>query len=209
MKKFFLPLMVAFLSVVAVSCYQDERDASQRSQDSLQSIIDAKDGEISALFEMLNQIEDNLASISAKYSTVQELRHNNMESNATVKGEINEQFANLESGNDESSFSAKGNRDKKKENHSGRNNRNRNQFRDGRNHADGENKGKGDNRNDVSNRNRGENRAENENRNRNNNRGENGGQGENAGDGARNNRPRHHRHNRGKSGGNGNSEQSS
>ena len=97
MKKFFLPLVVAFLSVVAVSCYQDERDASQRSQDSLQSIIDAKDGEISALFEMLNQIEDNLASISAKYSTVQELRHNNMESNATVKGEINEQLANIES----------------------------------------------------------------------------------------------------------------
>lgn len=128
---------------------------------------------------------------------------------SVVKNALENHIANLESGNDESSFSAKGNRDKKKENHSGRNNRNRNQFRDGRNHADGENKGKGDNRNDVSNRNRGENRAENENRNRNNNRGENGGQGENAGDGARNNRPRHHRHNRGKSGGNGNSEQSS
>lgn len=97
MKKIFLSVAVVLLSLVAVSCYQDERDAAQRSQDSLQSIIDSKDGEISALFEMLNQIEDNLASISAKYSTVQELRHNNMESNATVKGEINDQLANIES----------------------------------------------------------------------------------------------------------------
>lgn len=97
MKKILLSLTVACLSVVAVSCYQEERDASQRSQDSLQAIIDSKDGEISALFEMLNQIEDNLASISAKYSTVQELRHNNLESNTNVKGEINDQLANIES----------------------------------------------------------------------------------------------------------------
>lgn len=81
-----------------VSCNNDEAElAAQRTQDSLQNIIDSKDGEIDALFEMLNQIEDNLAMISAKYGTVQQLRQKGVEGNYNVKGEINDQLANIES----------------------------------------------------------------------------------------------------------------
>lgn len=68
----------------------------QRTQDSLQSIIDAKDGEISTLFEMLNQIEDNLAMISSKYGAVQRLQQRGVEGNAAVKNEISAQISKIE-----------------------------------------------------------------------------------------------------------------
>ena len=96
-KKLFSISLIAASMLCAVSCTNDEQQiAAQKTQDSLQSIIDAKDGEINTLFEMLNQIEDNLAMISSKYGTVQKLKQKGVEGNVSVKGEINDQLANIE-----------------------------------------------------------------------------------------------------------------
>lgn len=97
MKKIFLVVSAALLSISFSACHQQELESAQRTNDSLQAIIESKDGEIDALFDMLNQIEDNLAMISAKYGAVQEMKRNSVEGNATVKGEINEQIVNIES----------------------------------------------------------------------------------------------------------------
>ncbi|MBQ7710818.1 MAG: hypothetical protein IJT39_03215 [Bacteroidales bacterium] len=99
MKRFFIiPLMAgAIVSLVGCSNNEEQMLAAQRTQDSLQAIINDKDSEVNALFEMLNQIEDNLAAISAKYGNVQQLRQRGVEGNSNVRGEINDQLANIES----------------------------------------------------------------------------------------------------------------
>lgn len=97
MKKILLFIGVAAMALSQTSCNQKELDAALNTNDSLQNIIDTKDDEIDALFEMLNQIEDNLAMISAKYSSVRELNRNNPEKSYNVKGEITDQIANIES----------------------------------------------------------------------------------------------------------------
>lgn len=99
MKRIFTSIAVVAAMFAFVACNDNEAQmaAQQKTQDSLQSIIDSKDGEIDALFEMLNQIEDNLAMISAKYGTVQQLRQKGVEGSSNVKGEINNQLANIES----------------------------------------------------------------------------------------------------------------
>lgn len=86
----------ALFFLVACSNNEEQLLAAQRTQDSLQSIIDDKDNEVNALFEMLNQIEDNLAAISAKYGNVQQLRQRGVEGNNNVRSEINNQLANIE-----------------------------------------------------------------------------------------------------------------
>lgn len=99
MKRILSTIAVVAVMSILVSCGQNEEQlaAQQKTQDSLQSIIDSKDSEIDALFEMLNQIEDNLSMISAKYGAVQQLRQKGMEGNTNVKGEISNQLANIES----------------------------------------------------------------------------------------------------------------
>lgn len=97
MKKILLLVAVAFGGIIITSCNNSEIEAMQRTNDSLQHVVDTKDGEIDALFEMLNQIEENLAVISAKYGKVQEMKRNNVESNGNMKGEINEQISSIES----------------------------------------------------------------------------------------------------------------
>lgn len=89
-------LSAAALLCIGACSNADQEAAIKQKQDSLQSIIDAKDTEITTLFEMLNQIEDNLAMISAKYGAVQQLRQKGVEGNVSVKGEINDQLANIE-----------------------------------------------------------------------------------------------------------------
>lgn len=99
MKRLMIVAALALSTFFCTSCHnQDEALASaQRTADSLQEIIDSKDGEIDQLFDVLNEIEDNLAMISAKYSSVKELKRGNMEANYNVKGEITEQITNIES----------------------------------------------------------------------------------------------------------------
>ena len=100
MKHFFTISLLAGSMALLMSCsgkHEAQMLAAQRTQDSLQAIINDKDNEVSALFEMLNEIEDNLAAISSKYGNVQQLRQRGVEGNTQLRGEINDQLANIES----------------------------------------------------------------------------------------------------------------
>lgn len=91
-------LAVAVAALALSSCNNGEEVLlAQKKADSLQAIVDQKEGEVDALFEVLNQIEDNLALISAKYSNVKEMKRGNMESSYNVKGEISDQLSSIES----------------------------------------------------------------------------------------------------------------
>ena len=97
MKKALLVLSLAMVSMVFASCYQKERDAALRANDSLMSILDNKDAELDSLFATLNQIEENLAAVNSTYNTVQELRRNSTEGQTNVKNQINAQIKSIES----------------------------------------------------------------------------------------------------------------
>ena len=87
------------VAMMLASCNEGpspELVAAQRSNDSLQAIVDAKSNEINTLFETLNQIEDNLALVASKYSTVQELRRKNPEGNSGTMSEIAAQIDHLD-----------------------------------------------------------------------------------------------------------------
>lgn len=90
--------MLAALPLVFISCKGEdpEKVAALQKADSLQAIVDAKDGEIDALFEVLNEIETNLSEISARYSKVNSLKQGNPEMNTRVKGQITDQLAQIE-----------------------------------------------------------------------------------------------------------------
>lgn len=94
MKKIFLTMLAALPLLFAACNGEDpEKVAAIQRADSLQSIVDAKDGEIDALFEVLNEIETNLSEISARYSKVNTLKQGNPEMNSHVKGQITDQLA--------------------------------------------------------------------------------------------------------------------
>ncbi|MCR4816883.1 MAG: hypothetical protein K5842_06830 [Bacteroidales bacterium] len=97
MKKIFLTLLtVAPLLFAACKGEDPEKTAALKKADSLQAIVDAKDGEIDALFEVLNEIETNISEISTRYSQVNSLKQNNPEMNTRVKGQITDQLAVIE-----------------------------------------------------------------------------------------------------------------
>ncbi|MBP5327435.1 MAG: hypothetical protein J6Y98_05950 [Bacteroidales bacterium] len=97
MKKFFLMLLAA-APLFFVSCKGEdpEKAAALQKADSLQAIIDSKDTEIDALFEVLNEIESNLSEISSRYSQVNAIKQKNPEVNSRVKGQITDQLAVIE-----------------------------------------------------------------------------------------------------------------
>ena len=95
MKKFFLCAIVALPLFFASCAGNDAKTAAVA--DSLQEIINQKDVEIDALFEVLSDIENNLTEISSRYSQVATLRQQNPERNAGVKGQITDQLAVIES----------------------------------------------------------------------------------------------------------------
>lgn len=96
MKKVLLVLSIAMVAMVVSSCYQKERDAALRANDSLMSILELKDSELDSMFATLNQIEENLASVNASYNTVKELQHCNAEGQSNVKMQINNQIKSIE-----------------------------------------------------------------------------------------------------------------
>lgn len=98
MKKLTIILGLAALPLLFTACNNVSDDVlmAQQRADSLQQIIDEKDGEIDALFDVLNQIEDNLSLINDKYSNVQKLSRGGVENSTNVKGEINDQISNIE-----------------------------------------------------------------------------------------------------------------
>lgn len=97
MKKILLIGIVA-LPLIFASCAGKDAQltAANERADSLQGIIDQKDGEIDALFEVLSDIENDLTEISSRYSKVASLRQQHPERNANVKGEITDQLAIIE-----------------------------------------------------------------------------------------------------------------
>ena len=97
MKKVFLAIGLFAATMTIVACNQKELDASKKTIDSLQGIVDAKDSEIDGLFSMLNEIEDNLSMINSKYSSVQQMRRNNVEGSYDHKKEITDQMNSIES----------------------------------------------------------------------------------------------------------------
>ncbi|MBR4176138.1 MAG: hypothetical protein IKQ53_01865 [Bacteroidales bacterium] len=91
-------MLLAIAPLLFASCKGEdpEKTAAIKRADSLQTIVDAKDGEIDALFEVLNEIETNLSEISSRYSQVNTLKQDNPEMNSRVKGQITDQLAVIE-----------------------------------------------------------------------------------------------------------------
>ncbi|MBO7101232.1 MAG: hypothetical protein J6V98_04345 [Bacteroidales bacterium] len=96
MKKIILTISMAAVALAFTACNQKELDSRQAKIDSLQGVVDSKDAEIDGLFEMLNEIEDNLAMINSKYTSVQEMRRNSTEGNVNQKQQIAEQMTSIE-----------------------------------------------------------------------------------------------------------------
>lgn len=88
-------MLVAATPLLFVSCNNEdpEKTAAIQRADSLQAIVDSKDDEINSLFEVLNEIENNLSEISSRYSQVNTLRQQNPERN---RGQITDQLAGIE-----------------------------------------------------------------------------------------------------------------
>lgn len=95
MKKFYSVLAIAAAAMLFPSC-NSGLEQVQKEKDSLQAIVDSKDEELSSLFDMLNEIEDNLTDVSAKYSSVQTLKQNSLEGDNNIKGQINAQVTSIE-----------------------------------------------------------------------------------------------------------------
>ncbi len=97
MKKILLAISLVTVSLAFSACNQKELDNSKATIDSLQSVVDAKDAEIDELFDMLNDIEENMSAINSKYTSVQEMRRNNTEGSYNHKNEIASQMKSIES----------------------------------------------------------------------------------------------------------------
>ncbi len=96
MKKVYFVILAVSASLALGSCNQNELDQLQKEKDSLQTIVDNKDQELTTLFETLNQIEENLNLVSQKYSDVQTLKRSSLEGDNSIKGKISGQVASIE-----------------------------------------------------------------------------------------------------------------
>jgi chromosome segregation ATPase len=95
-KVFILGLAAAtLLPFTGCNNIEEERMRSQKTIDSLQSIVDSKNNELDVFFETLNEIEDNLLNVSAKFGSVEELRRNKPEMRNDVKVQINDQINDI------------------------------------------------------------------------------------------------------------------
>ena len=99
MKRILLVSSIALAAFFCASCnnHQAELDAAIKQNDSLSLIIQNKDSELDSLFSTLNQIEENLAAVNARYNAVQELRRANIEGQPSVKNQIDAQIKEIES----------------------------------------------------------------------------------------------------------------
>jgi chromosome segregation ATPase len=89
----------ASIALVFTSCnnIEEERARSQKTIDSLQSIVDSKNDEMNQFFETLNELEDNLAKVTSKFGSVEELRRGKTEIKNDVKMKINDQINDINS----------------------------------------------------------------------------------------------------------------
>ena len=99
MKKIVKLMMLAVIPLCFAACNSGEdaeKVSAMKRADSLQAIIDNKDSEIDALFDVLNEIETSLGEISSRYSKVNKLKQSSPEMNQKVKGQITDQLAEIE-----------------------------------------------------------------------------------------------------------------
>ena len=89
--------LVASMLAIFTGCnnIEEERARNQKTIDSLQLIVDAKNDEMNQFFETLNEIEDNLAKVTSKFGSVEELRKGKTEIRNDVKVKINDQINDI------------------------------------------------------------------------------------------------------------------
>lgn len=98
MNKSVFALCLAALTLAFASCntHQQELDQAIRQNDSLTQLLQTKDAEFDSLITVMNQIEENLAAVNARYNTVQQLRREGIENQPNVKSQINAQMKDIE-----------------------------------------------------------------------------------------------------------------
>ena len=84
-----------FATITSCNGIEEERARNQKTIDSLQSIVDSKNDEMSQFFETLNEIEDNLAKVTSKFGSVEELRRGKTEIRNDVKMKITDQITDI------------------------------------------------------------------------------------------------------------------
>ena len=96
-KTIILAGLLSCVALVFTSCNsgEEEKLKAQKTIDSLQAIVDNKNDEVEGLFELLNEIEDNLASVSSKFGQVEELQRGQVEGRNDVKLKINTQIQQI------------------------------------------------------------------------------------------------------------------
>lgn len=96
-KTIILAGLLSCVALVFTSCNsgEEEKLKAQKTIDSLQAIVDNKNDEVDALFEVLNEIEDNLANVSSKFGQVEELQRGQVEGRNDVKLKINDQIQQI------------------------------------------------------------------------------------------------------------------
>ncbi len=91
----FVGIVALAMSFVACNSGEEERAKSQKTIDSLQAIVDGQEEEVSSLFEVLNEIEDNLATVTSKFGNVEQLKRSQVEGRSDVKLQINDQISQI------------------------------------------------------------------------------------------------------------------
>lgn len=96
-KNIILAGLLSCVALVFTSCNsgEEEKIKAQKTIDSLQAIVDTKNEEVDGLFEILNEIEDNLANVSSKFGQVEELKRGQVEGRNDVKLKINDQIQQI------------------------------------------------------------------------------------------------------------------
>lgn len=97
MKKLILALSV--IALIVSSCGKKELEdkiiTQQKLQDSIQSVLTAKDNEMEALFQELNAIEQSLSEVNSKYGNVNKLKNNTKEVSKDTRERITSQIQDI------------------------------------------------------------------------------------------------------------------
>ena len=97
MKKTLFILAAAGMALL-FSCNKDAEKmalSQQQFRDSIDAVVAAKDAEIEMLFQQLNEIETNLATISTKYRSVDKMKNQSGEVSSDTRTRISEQIQDI------------------------------------------------------------------------------------------------------------------
>ncbi|MCH3924719.1 MAG: hypothetical protein LKE30_07365 [Bacteroidales bacterium] len=93
-------LSIGLISLVLfASCGKKELEQKLVNQkavkDSVQAALNAKNGEVEGLFQQLNEIEDNLNTVTSKYSDVEKVKNRSGEINQDARSRISSQIQDI------------------------------------------------------------------------------------------------------------------